>query len=287
KEAAAVCIHAVDGMAGVGKTTLAVHAAHLLAERYPDAQLYVNLRGYLGDQEPMRPEEALEVLLIALGVPLDSLPPSPDARAALWRAEVSRRRAVVVLDNAAHVEQVRPLLPGSGDCLVIVTSRRRLVLAGVDPLSLDPLPPAEAAALFVPIVGAARPAGRGRLVDAVVARCGYLPLAIEVAAGWLAHRPAKVVDDLLAALGSPPDAVTAALRLSYQGLPGPVQRVFRLLGQHPGPDITVQVAVALADVDSNAARLALDVLFEHNLLREPRRGRYQFHDLVREFAREP
>jgi tetratricopeptide (TPR) repeat protein len=272
-------------MAGVGKTALAVHAAHLLCGRYPDAQLYVNLRGYLSDQAPMRSDEALEVLLIALGIPLDRIPPSPDARAAMWRGQVSRRRAVVVLDNAADAEQVRPLLPGSGSSLVIITSRRRLNLPDVRPLSLAALPPGDAVALFVAIVGKNRTASRPRAVEAVVARCGYLPLAIEVAAAWLAHRPTKLVEDLFAALGSPPDAVTAALTLSYRDLDPTVQRVFRSLGRHPGPDITVEVAAALADADATAARHALDVLYEHNLLQEPSRGRYQFHDLVREFTR--
>jgi nucleoside phosphorylase/tetratricopeptide (TPR) repeat protein len=281
-----IAIHAVDGMAGVGKTTLAVHAAYLLAPRYPDAQLYVNLRGYLSDQEPMRPDEALEVLLVALGVPLDTIPPSADARTALWRTQLAQRRAVVVLDNAAHGEQVDPLLPGTPRCLVLVTSRRRLALAGVYPLSLDTLPALDAAALFTSIVGAARVTGQRADVEAAVARCGYLPLAIEVAAGWLLHRPSKTVADLLTALGSPPDAVRAALRLSYRGLDAGTRRLFRRLGLHPGPDITPGVAAALDGTDTPRARTALDVLYEHNLVQEPTRNRYRLHDLIRQFAQD-
>ncbi|WFE27174.1 tetratricopeptide repeat protein [Solwaraspora sp. WMMD791] len=282
----ALAIHAVDGMGGVGKTTLAVHVAHLLATEYPDAQLYVNLRGYLSDQAPMRPGEALEVLLVALGLPLDRIPPSPDARSALWRAQISRRRAVVVIDNASDAEQVRPLLPGSGGCLVIITSRRRLTLPDVRPLSLAAMPAREAATLFISTVGAIRAADQLPMVDAVVSRCGHLPLAIEVAAAWLAHRPSKKIDDLLAALDTPLDAVTATLELSVRSLPTAARQVFLHLGQHPGPIITGAVAAALTGLDVTSASRAIDVLYEHNLLQEMSRSRYQFHDLVREFARQ-
>ncbi|MFY1633482.1 ATP-binding protein [Solwaraspora sp. WMMB335] len=286
EEGSALAIHAVDGMGGVGKTALAVHVAHLLAADYPDAQLYVNLRGYLSDQAPMRTDEALEVLLVALGVPLDRIPPSPDARSVLWRAQISRRRAVVVIDNASDAEQVRPLLPGTGECVAIITSRRRLTLPDVRPVSLDTMPAREAVALFISIVGPIRTADQLPTVDAVVARCGYLPLAIEVAAAWLAHRPSKIVDDLLAALDTPLDAVVATLELSVRSLPPAARKVFLHLGQHPGPSITAAVAAALTDLDEAGADRAIDTLYEHNLLQEVARGRYQFHDLVREFARQ-
>lgn len=287
----AVAIHAIDGMAGIGKTALAVHAAHRLAASYPDAQLFLDLRGYTPGRQPMHAEEALEILLDALGVPKDApdpdmkqIPTSLEKQESKWRAETSQRRVVIVLDNAADPDQVLPLLPAAPTCLAIVTSRRRMAIENLEPLSLDTMPTRDAVALFTQIVGPERTDGEAAAVAEVVAQCGHLPLAIEVAAGWLRHRPSKTVADLLPALDAPLDAVTAALQLSYRGLDVTARGMLRRLGLHPGPDITAEIAAALGDVSLTRARAALDNLYEHNLLQEPGRNRYRFHDLVRAFA---
>ncbi|MBW4721938.1 AfsR/SARP family transcriptional regulator [Saccharothrix obliqua] len=278
----------VDGPPGVGKSALAVHAAHRLAGRYPDAQLYVDLRGHAAGHAPVDPAAALDVLLRALGVPAERIPADPDARAGLWRAELAERTALVVLDDAADAEQVRPLLPGSGRSLTLVTSRRRLVeLAAARTLSVDVLPEEHAVELFGRIVADGRAADEPGPVAEAVELCGRLPLAIRLAAARLGTRPAWTVAHLTDRLRRDRlDGVAAAFALSYENLTVEQRRLFRLLGLHPGPDFDAPAAAALADRDPATAERLLENLVDVHLVGQPRAGRYRFHDLVREFARD-
>ncbi|HEX4701675.1 MAG TPA: BTAD domain-containing putative transcriptional regulator, partial [Pseudonocardiaceae bacterium] len=181
RDATTVVISAIDGMAGVGKTTLAVHAAHQLAHRFPDGRLFIDLRGYTREGEPTEPAAALDVLLRAMDVPAGRIPADPDERSALWRAELAGRRVLVVLDNASSASQVRPLLPGSATCLALITSRHRLAdLDTADTLSLDVLSPDEAFALFAGVIGADRAQADPAATADVLRLCGYLPLAIRI-----------------------------------------------------------------------------------------------------------
>jgi DNA-binding SARP family transcriptional activator len=292
--AAVIC--SIDGMAGVGKTALAVHAAHRLAGRFPDGQLFVNLHGSTRGMDPVAPADALERMLRSLGVPGARIPHTVEERAALWRTSVADRRMVVVLDNARDETQIRPLLPGGTGSLVLVTSRRRL--SGLDdavPISLDVLPPADATALFRRVAGADRLGeAPGSLIDETVALCGRLPLAIRIAAARLRHRPMwpleHLVDRLsdlqrrLTELESGQRSITAALDVSYRLLEPEQQNMFRLLGLHPGPDFDSHAAAALANTTAGRAERLLDDLLDVHLVQQPQPNRYQLHDLVRAYA---
>ncbi|MFD8491847.1 BTAD domain-containing putative transcriptional regulator [Amycolatopsis sp. NPDC059657] len=285
---AVVAISAIDGMAGVGKTALALHVAHRLKPRYPDGSLFVDLHAHTAGRTPMDPASALAVLLRALDVPAERIPEPLDERAALWRAELSRRRVLVLLDNAASAEQVRLLIPGTPGSLVLVTSRRRLqALAGATVFSVDVLAPAEAVALFCRVLGRDVPA------DEIVELCGYLPLAIRIAAARLRHRPqwtpARLAERLraqrLGCLAVGDQGIAAAFRLSYCQLDSEQQRMFRLLGVHPGADVDVYAAAALAQLPADKAELLLEDLLDAHLLLQHSPGRYRFHDLIRDYAR--
>ena len=286
---------ALDGMAGIGKTTLALHAAHLLASRYPDAQLFVDLHGH-SERRPVEPATALDVLLRQLGVPSARIPTELDERVALWRSEIADRRALVVLDNAATAAQVRPLLPPAAGSLTVVTSRRRLVgLDAAAPLSLRVLDDDEGVALLARVAGD-RVRDEAETAGEVVRHCGNLPLAIRLAGARLAHRPSWRVRDLadrltdaghlLGELAAEDRTVADALALSYAPLHADQQRVFRLLGLHPGEHFDEYATAALADVSLDESRKALEELVDRHLLLEPEPGRYRFHDLVREYARQ-
>ncbi|WP_327586793.1 tetratricopeptide repeat protein [Nonomuraea sp. NBC_00507] len=291
-----VGISAIDGMAGVGKTAFAVHAAHRLAPRFPDGQLFVRLHGHTPGQLPVDPADVLSTLLLWVGVAPQHIPADTEARAGLWRDRMSGKKALVVLDDASGSEQVQPLLPGASGTLVLVTSRRRLTaLSGAKAITLDVLPPREAAQLLVLV--ADRPGlflGDPEVAQ-VVALCGFLPLAISLAGGQLKHHPAWTVANLVADLASAADrpsslqaenvSVTAAFDVSYRNLQEDQRRLFRRLGLHPGPDIDVYAAAALGDIDLATARRQLDDLFAYHLVNEPVRGRYRFHDLIRWNAR--
>ncbi|MEV4760135.1 BTAD domain-containing putative transcriptional regulator [Micromonospora sp. NPDC049559] len=294
---AAVVISAIDGMAGIGKTALAVRAAHRLAGDYPDAQLFVDLHAHTADQQPRDPAAALDLLLRSLGVPAEQIPDGVDQRAARWRAELAGRRALVVLDNAASAGQVRPLLPGTPGCLVLVTSRNRLVdLEAAQTLALDVLPPAEAAALFARIVGEQRSRAEPAAVDEAVALCGRLPLAIRVAAARLRHRRgwsvAHLVERLrdtryrLRELQAGEHDIAAAFDLSYRQLDAAHRRLFRLLGLHPGPGVDPYAAAALAGTPPRETERLLEDLLDVHLLQQDGPDRYHFHDLVREYAKQ-
>ncbi|MDT9687210.1 BTAD domain-containing putative transcriptional regulator [Streptomyces sp. P9(2023)] len=289
-----VTISAIDGMAGVGKTTLAVHAGHRLADQFPDGQLFVDLQAHTAGQAPLDAGAALEILLGQLGLPAQQIPASVADRAALWRSELSGRRVLAVLDNALGADQVRPLLPGASRALVLITSRRRLTdLDGAHALSLDVLPAADAVELFTAIVGE-RAAAEPLAVLDVLQLCGFLPLAVRIAAARLHHRPrwtvAYLADRLrdqrrrLSELATSERGVAAAFTLSYEQLTPDQQRMFRLLGLQPGRDVSPEAASALADLPLDEAETLLEDLLDAHVLSQHQLGRYTFHDLLREHA---
>ncbi|WP_024802855.1 AfsR/SARP family transcriptional regulator [Nocardia sp. BMG51109] len=290
-----VLVQAIDGMAGVGKTTLAIRAAHRLSSRYPDAQLYLDLHGHAAESAPVEPMVALDRLLRATGVPSESIPPDVDARAALWRTRIASRSVLLVLDNVADADQVRPLLPGTPDCLVLITSRRRLVDLEVSKtLSLDVLSREDAAALFATIVDDHRVLTEPDAMEETVRLCGCLPLAIRIAAGRLRARPVWPIERLaerlrrpgrrLAHLSAGSRSVSAALTAGFQNLPGDQRRVFRLLGLHPTRDFDVHTAAALADIEVDAAEQILEALVDIHLLEQVVPEHYRFHNLVKDYA---
>jgi tetratricopeptide (TPR) repeat protein len=294
-----VVISAVSGTAGVGKTALAVRWAHRAAGAFPDGQLYVNLRGYDPDQ-PVTPGEALAGFLQALGVPSADIPLEEAARAARYRSLLAGKRLLVVLDNAATVEQVRPLLPGSGPVMVVVTSRDALAglvaRDGAHRLDLDLLPPAEAVALLTALIGGradADPEATGQLAG----RCARLPLALRVAAELAAARPDAPLAELAAELareedglelldagGDPRSAVAGVFSWSYRHLPADAARMFRLLGLHPAQDWDSYAAAALTGTSLAQARRLLAVLARAHLIQPAEAGRHQMHDLLRAYA---
>jgi DNA-binding SARP family transcriptional activator/tetratricopeptide (TPR) repeat protein len=288
-------IQAIGGMAGVGKTALAVHAAHRLAPQFPDGQMFVALHGHTLGQRPVEPAEALASLLVTAGIPGSRIPPGLAERAALWRDHLAGRRILLVLDDAVSSAQVEPLLPGAAGCLVLVTSRRHLTaLEDARVISLDVFPRAEAADLLVRL--AARPGLRAddAAVAEICALCGYLPLAIGMLARQLHHHPAWSAAGLAAELAAARDrldlmstenvSVAAGFALSCAALTADERRLLRRLGLHPGRDIDAYAAAALDDVPVALARRQLAGLYDHCLLTEPAAGRYRLHDLLREYA---
>jgi DNA-binding SARP family transcriptional activator/tetratricopeptide (TPR) repeat protein len=282
----------IDGMAGSGKTTLALHVAALAGDRYPDAHLYIDLQGH-SERDPVEPSEAVLVLLRQLGLNGGEIPAGRVDRIGRWRTELSRRRSLVVLDNAASSEQVADLLPTAPGSLAVVTSRRRLSgLDGVRVESLPVLSPEEAVSLLERIAGE-RVRAEPVAAAEVVRRCGYLPLAVRLAGARLAHRPRWRVSDLLRRLGEAalPElaaedrTVTRAFTLTYRQLPAALQRTFRLLGVYPGVEFDALAVAALAGLAGGAAADQLDDLVDVHLIEEPEPGRYRMHDLVREYAR--
>ena len=291
-----VGIHAIGGMAGVGKTAFAVHAAHRLADGFPGGQIFLPLHGHTPGQQPVDPADALASLLLTAGVPAGQIPPGLEARMALWRDRLAEKQLLLVLDDAASSEQVRPLLPGVGGSLVLVTSRRHLsALEDATAVSLDTLPPDEAAALLVRLAGRAGLSPDDPAVDQITRLCGYLPLAIGMVARQLHHHPAWTAAGRAAELAAARDrlelmatenlSVAAAFNLSYADLTEDQQRLFRRLGLHPGADIDGYAAAALDGTDLAAARRGLEALYDQYLLTEPAQGRYRMHDLIREHAR--
>jgi DNA-binding SARP family transcriptional activator len=289
-------VRVIDGMAGAGKTALAVHAARLMAPEFPDGQVFLDLRGHSPDREPVPPAEAVGAVLAAFGVPAEQLPAHLGDRAALLRATVAGRRVLLVLDDARDEAQVRPLLPGTPGCLVLVTSRSLLVgLDDVRAVPLDVLPPAAA----VELLGAATAAGRAEPLPAHVTAeladlCGGLPLTILAAAARLGPRPGWAAAHLLARLRDPgrrlaelsagPGGVAAALDLSCRDLTGEQRRLYRLLGRCAGPVVSVSTAAVLAGVAPAEARHLLDELVHRHLLCEAAPGAFRWHDLVRAHA---
>ncbi|MFC5183027.1 ATP-binding protein [Actinomadura harenae] len=284
---------AIDGMPGVGKTCLAVHAAHTLTAAYPDAQLYLDLHGFTEGREPLDPDMALRTLLAALDVPSERIPQTGGVEplAAFWRSELASRRAVVVLDNAAGADQVRHLLPGAGPSVALITSRNRLLgLDEVPPVSLDVLSPEESAELLARASGeAGRPEGRlarePENTAEVLRLCGHLPLALRLAAARLRHRPGWTVGVLAERMAEGPGEFDRAFAMSVRQLDRSQRRFFRLLGLLPGSSFDEYVAAAVADVPLRTARTILEDLLDAHLVQQPSAGRYRLHDLVREHAR--
>ena len=290
----------VVGAAGVGKTALATHWAHQQRNRFPDGQLYVNLRGH-GSGTPMRPEHALGGFLRALGVPPEQVPLDVDEAAALYRTLLADRRTLVLLDNAVGVDQVRPLLPAGTGCMAVVTSRDRLaglaVRDGARVMRLDTLDADESLDLLTGVIGGAR-LGREPGSAAELARlCGHLPLALRIAAAQLVRHPDRPIADLVARLrhgdrlaaleieGDEQSAVRAAFDLSYVALKPEAQRLFRLAGLLPGSDLSEPVAAALiGQPRGGEVTRSLTQLTDAHLLGEPTAGRYVLHDLMRLYA---
>ncbi|MFD5825933.1 BTAD domain-containing putative transcriptional regulator [Lentzea sp. NPDC060358] len=281
-----VVISAIEGMAGVGKTKLAVRAAHRLVQRYPDVQLWADLHGFDADELPADPAAVLESFLRLLGVPGGQIPESLEARAALYRDRLAGKRALVLLDNAASEDQVRPLLPGSASCTVLITSRRTLLrLDGVRSLFLDVFTPGEAVGLLSRIAGADRVDADREAALRVAELCGHLPIAVALAAKRLARRPQWTVLDLVSQLERGGGlGARGVFDLSYQALPDNQRRLFRLLGLHPGEDVTADSAAALAGLTAHEAGDLLETLLDEHLLQQHTPGRYSLHDLLRAYA---
>jgi DNA-binding SARP family transcriptional activator/tetratricopeptide (TPR) repeat protein len=299
---ASPAIAIITGTAGVGKTTLAIRFARQAAARFPDGQLYVNLRGFDPSGTPTEPGDALQYFFEALGVPPRQIPGSLEAQTGLFRSLLEGKRMLLLLDNARSADQVRPLLPGSPGCMVLITSRSQLAglvaAEGARPLSLDVLPHAEAAELFAARLGderiAAEPAAAGELIR----QSAGLPLALSVTCARVITRPGLSLADLAAELRDArvrldvleADDVATDLRAvfswSFERLSEGAARMFRLLGMHPGPDVSAPAAASLAGVTQVQARAALAELTQASLLAEDVAGRFAFHDLLRAYAAE-
>ncbi|MFF8402621.1 BTAD domain-containing putative transcriptional regulator [Streptomyces sp. NPDC015684] len=293
-EGRVMAVSALAGIGGVGKTTLAVHVAHRARAAFPDGQLYVDLQG--AGPRPAEPETVLGSFLRALGTADSAVPDSLEERAALYRSVLDGRRVLVLLDNAKDAAQVRPLLPGTEGCAALVTSRVRMLdLAGAHLVDLDVMSPDEALALFTKIVGEERVAAEREAALDVVAACGFLPLAIRIAASRLAARRTWTVSVLAAKLADERRrldelqagdlAVKATFELGYGQLEPAQARAFRLLGLADGPDISLAAAAAVLDLPGEDTEDLLESLVDTSLLESAAPGRYRFHDLVRLYAR--
>ncbi|MER7490422.1 BTAD domain-containing putative transcriptional regulator [Streptomyces sp. NPDC126497] len=289
-----MAVSALAGIGGVGKTTLAVHMAHRARAAFPDGQLYVDLQG--AGARSAEPETVLGSFLRALGTADSAIPESLEERAALYRSVLDGRRVLVLLDNARDAAQVRPLLPGTAGCAALVTSRVRMTgLAGAHLVDLDVMSPEEALALFTRIVGEERVRSEREAALDVVAACGFLPLAIRVAASRLASRRTWTVSVLAAKLADERRrldelqagdlAVKATFELGYGQLEPAQARAFRLLGLADGPDISLAAAAAVLDLPAEDTEDLLESLVDTSLLESAAPGRYRFHDLVRLYAR--
>ncbi len=298
----AVLIAAIWGTAGVGKTSLAVHWAHRVADRFPDGQLYVNLRGFDPGGPALTPAQALRGFLDGLGVDPGRIPAGLAEQAALYRSRLAGRRMLVVLDNARDAEQLRPLLPGAPGCLVLVTSRNRLAslvaVEGARPVPLDVFTPAEAGDLLAGRLGADRLVIEPGPVDEIIVRCARLPLALAVAAARAATRPESSLAELARELrdargrldpftaGDAASDVRAVFSWSYRILRPAAARLFRLLGLHPGPELSAAAAGSLAGLPVDRVRALLAELAGAHLVTEDPPGRFACHDLLRDYAAE-
>ncbi|MFD7713936.1 BTAD domain-containing putative transcriptional regulator [Streptomyces sp. NPDC059786] len=295
-----VVVSAIAGMAGVGKTTFAVHWARQVADRFPDGQLYLNLRGFDPAGLPVSPEHALRTLLESLSTDVRGLPQDVDALVGLYRTQLAGKRVLVLLDNARDAAQVRPLLPAAPGCLAIVTSRNRLAglvaVDGAHPLNLDVLSVPEARELLARRLGPARVQAEPDAVAEIIARCAQLPLALAVTAARAAIRSAFPLSAIAAELSDSADRldafhdgdtaadVRAVFSWSYHALTPDAARLFRLLALHPGPDITLPAAASLAGLTLPHTRQLLSELIQGHLVDEPVPGRYASHDLLRAYA---
>ncbi|GHJ54349.1 SARP family transcriptional regulator [Nonomuraea sp. TT08I-71] len=296
----AVIVSVVSGAPGVGKTALTVHWAHQVADRFPDGRLYVNLRGFDPGGSPMTPAEAIAVLLDSLGVAPQQLPDDLSARIGRYRGLLAGKRMLLLLDNARDAEQVRPLLPGAPGCHAVVTSRDRLpglvAADGAFPLTVEVLDESDARRLLVRRIGSRRAGEASEAVAAIVERCAGLPLALAIIAARVVTRPGLSLadhaadlrdEDRLDALSSTGDAraeVRSVFSWSYRALSPDAARLFRLLGRHPSPELSVAAAASLVGLSPARARPLLGELTRAYLVSEPARGRYALHDLLHEYA---
>jgi DNA-binding SARP family transcriptional activator/tetratricopeptide (TPR) repeat protein len=291
-----VTIEAISGMPGVGKSALAVHAAYRLAERFPDAQLFVDLRSHKAGQPPLTAEAGLTALLRAYGIAPHAIPHDPQERAALWRTVLAGKRAVVVLDDARNSDQVIPLLPDDSASLVLITSRHRLTeLPSARPMFVDILPLGEAIALFRRLVGPERATDTDKITE-IVERCARLPLAVEIVASRFKGRPSWNLGHLIERLSRRPGRLreihdgcremAAAFEMSYTSLSRPQRAAFRRLSLHPGPDFGPHAAAALLGEPVGRAERLVEDLIRCHLIQEPRPERVRYHDLLGEFAAE-
>jgi len=295
-------ISVIDGTAGIGKTTLALHFAHQVAGQFPDGQLYVNLRGFDPAGPPVTPAEAIRLFLDALAVPAGRVPAGLEAQVGLYRSLLAGQRVLVLLDNARDVDQVRPLLPPSSGSLVIVTSRSQLTslvaVEGAFPLTLDVLSDAEAEELLTRRLGREQIAGDPSAAAELIRLCARLPLALSIAAARSASQPGLSLAALTADLrdargrldaldaGHAATNVRAVLSWSYQQLDAATARLFRLLGLHAGPDVSAAAAASMASLPLDEARHSLSELTRVHLLTEHAPGRFSSHDLLRAYAAE-
>jgi DNA-binding SARP family transcriptional activator len=296
-----LAISTVDGMPGVGKTALAVHWAHRVRDRFPDGQLYADLRGH-ANTGPARPVEALVGFLLALGVAAEAIPDDLNQAASLYRSTVAGKRLLVVLDNAVAADQVRPLLPGTTGSVVLVTSRVRIAglvaRDGATQVTLGVLTRHEAVALLRRILGDARADAEAQALARLAELCAYLPLALRIAAANLVARPRHRIADhvtrlaagnrlaMLSVDGDAQTAVRATFDLSYAALSEPDRRTFRLIGTAPGPDTGLELVAALSGDPASECEQRLARLVDRNLVDEPSPGRYTMHDLIRLYATE-
>ena len=297
-----VLIGIISGTAGVGKTTLAVHFAYQIAGQFPDGQLYVNLRGFDPSGIPVAPAEIIRGFLDALQVPQERIPALPDAQAAMYRSIMAGKRMLIVLDNARDAEQVRPLLPPSPGSLVLVTSRSQLLSLTVAEhaclLTMDLLTVSEARQLLALRLGEKTTRGNQQATDELITRCARLPLALSIVAARAAAEATQPLSNLAEQLrdiqerldvlnaGDLATDIRAVFSCSYQSLSAPAARMFRLLGVHPGPDISVPAAASLSGLPVESARRILRELTSAHLLTERIPGRFAFHDLLRVYASE-
>ncbi|GAA0977967.1 BTAD domain-containing putative transcriptional regulator [Nocardiopsis tropica] len=298
----ALPVTVVCGLGGVGKTSLALRWAHDNLDRFPDGQLYVNLHGFAPSAPATKPQTAVHDFLTALGVDQQAVPSSAEARFGLYRSIVAHKRMLILLDNARDAEQVRPLIPGSASCTVVVTSRERLsgllTTGGVRVVALDPLTSAEARQLLTARVGERRVAREPEAVDTIVAGCGRLPLALAITAAHAAGSPHLPLAELASELGEAESTLDAldtgdfdtslrsVLDASYRALPEPAARLLGLLSAAPAQDMGVPAAAALAGLTRARTRQLLRTLGSAHLVEQPMPGRYQLHDLVRLHGRE-
>ncbi|MCW2934068.1 MAG: hypothetical protein JWM19_5030 [Actinomycetia bacterium] len=294
-----ICV--IHGMPGVGKTKLALHFAHLVADRYPDGQFFADLYGHSAQRRPVDPADELGALLLAAGVARPVIPDALDGRAAAWRDWMAGRKALLLLDDVRDASQVIPLLPGSAGNLVLITTRQRLLeFPDASDIPVGIMEPGDAAELFTQLAGRPGLHAGTREVTEVVGLLGGLPVVIAPMAGQLKQHQTWRVSDLGARLarsggrlGLPvPERGAASVRttvgdafdLSYRALPANLRQMFRRLALHPGPDIDPHSAAALDDRDPDGAGMLLEELFDYHLIEEPAPGRYRFHDLIRDYA---